>query len=354
MPPTLSSSLPGAARAIVVHRYEGPGSTWDAFVADTPGSSHCHLWGWREVITRTFGHECLYLVAADSAGTWQGVLPLARVRSRVFGHYLVSMPFLNRGGPIGTPEAQRALVDEAVGEAQRSGAHLLELRARDPLPGDLHVSSRKLTVTLDLPATPEPLLKGFHQKVRANTRKAGKAGAEMRYGPEQMEAFYDVYAESMRDLGTPVLPQRFFAEVRDQLAGVVTFGALWLEGRPIAGQCAFEWQDGIELVWGSARREHHALKASSAIHWAFMERAVRHGRRLFDFGRSTPGSGPHEFKKSWGGVDVPLPWAQWSPNGVVATPSADKPLFRAATATWMRLPLGVANRVGPFLSPWLP
>ena len=90
---------------MIVAPYTGTADAWDAFVATQPGWTHFHRYGWRAVIERVFGHQCLYLAARDADGALHGVLPLVRVRSAVFGHYLVSMPFLNYGGPLGTGEA---------------------------------------------------------------------------------------------------------------------------------------------------------------------------------------------------------------------------------------------------------
>ena len=88
-------SLPGVP-------FEGTGAEWDAFAAGQRGFTHYHRYGWKELIEATFGHECVYLAARDESGALAAVLPLVRVKSLVFGHFLVSMPFLNYGGPLST------------------------------------------------------------------------------------------------------------------------------------------------------------------------------------------------------------------------------------------------------------
>lgn len=339
---------------LAVERLGADSAAWDRFVRDTPGSSYCQLSGWRDVIGGSLGHECVMLVARNGGGVVAGVLPLVRVRSRIFGHYLISMAFLNGGGGCGSPEARLALVEAAVEEARRSGVRLLELRGREEAPAPLQRSSRKITVVLPLPATPDELLKSFHSKIRANIKKPVREGMEMRYGADQVEPFYRVYALNMRDLGTPVLPLRFFEAIARQFPDVVLFGVLWAGAKPVCGQCAFVWGDTLEMVWGSADRDYNKFKVTTYVHWVFMEHAIRKGLRTFDFGRCTEGSGTHQFKKQWGGSDVPLPWGIWSPSGVVSPPSPDKPLFKIATRAWQRLPLPVANKLGPLISPGLP
>ncbi|HEX9085175.1 MAG TPA: hypothetical protein VF836_10580, partial [Gemmatimonadaceae bacterium] len=111
----------------------GSEEEWDTFAATQKGYTHFHRLRWRTVIERVFGHECVYLAARDKTGKLAGILPLVRVRSVVFGHYLVSMPFVNYGGPVGTDAAIRALVDEAVAVARRDRVKLLEMRSSVPL-----------------------------------------------------------------------------------------------------------------------------------------------------------------------------------------------------------------------------
>src|SRR5450759_5756532 len=118
---------------IRVEKFTGPYEDWDTFAAAQKGYTHFHRFRWRTVMERVFGHECVYLAARDGAGKLVGILPLVRVRSVVFGHYLVSMPFVNYGGPIGSEAGIRALVDEAVAVARRDRVKLLEMRSSVPL-----------------------------------------------------------------------------------------------------------------------------------------------------------------------------------------------------------------------------
>lgn len=342
--------------AFTVDAHDGTAAEWDAFVRGREGSSFCHLAGWRDVIEGELGHPCTYLVARDADGRWAGVLPLVRVRSLLFGHYLLSMPFLSYGGPLGSPGARRALSEEATRIAGETGADLLELRGRgiDPEP-PLERVERKITVVLDLPDDPEVLWKDtLKSKVRSQVRRPMKEGMETRFGFDQIEPFYKVFQVNMRDLGTPVLPRGFFARIGEVLPDEVEFGCVYLGDEPVAAGCGFVWGSEFEITWASALREFSRMAPNMLLYWAFMERMVERGLGSFNFGRCTPGGGTHRFKQQWGGEDEPLPWGQWSPSGVVETPNPDRPVFRAATNVWSRLPLPVANRLGPVLARWLP
>lgn len=331
-----------------------PDGAWDAFVAQDPGATFCHVAAWREIMTDVLGNECLYYAALDSTGTWEGALPLVRVRAPLLGHYLVSMPFLNAGGPIGTLPARLALADAAVAEAKRSGADLVELRARHAVPGGLRLSQRKITVSLPLPETPAALWESFSSKLKSQIRRPQKAGFEARFGPEHRAAFYDVFARNMRTLGTPVLPAALFERIADRLANHVVFGVVYRGADPVAAGCGFLWRDGFELTWAASRREHSAAAPNMLLYWSFMSHLIERGVRHFDFGRCTPGGGTHRFKQQWGGADVLLPWAQWTSRDVTAPPTPDRPVFRAAAACWRRLPLALTNAIGPIIARRLP
>lgn len=339
---------------ISVARLDGNVAAWDALAASAPESTFCHLAGWRQVMGDVLGHECLYTAACDGAGAWRGVLPLVRVRSRLFGDYLVSLPFLNAGGAIGTPEAVAALTEHAATLARRMNVDLLELRARSSLPAPLRVTQRKLTVRLDLPATADALWQAFPAKLRSQIRRPQKEGLEARFGLDQVEPFYEVFARNMRSLGTPVLPRAFFDRIAAVFDEVALFGAVYRGGQPVAAGCGFVWRDEFEMTWASSLREHSRLAPNMLLYWSVMQRMIERGVRVFDFGRCTAGSGTHRFKQQWGGVDAPLPWLQWSPGDVATTPSPERPVYRLAAAVWRGLPLAVTNWIGPILARQLP
>jgi FemAB-related protein (PEP-CTERM system-associated) len=340
--------------ALWIVAFDGASAAWDAVVAGVPNSTFCHLAGWREIMADVLRHETPFAVALDREGTWQGVLPLVRVRSPLLGHYLVSMPFLNAGGPIGSQAAVAALAEHAAGVARRLGVDLLELRTRALVPSSLRVNQRKITVLLKLPPSAEELWAAFAAKLRSQIRRPMKAGLEARFGPDELNAFYEVFARNTRDLGTPVLPRALFERIAAVFPHQIVFGAVSRGERPVAAAGGFVWRDEFEMTWASALREYRRLAPNMLLYWSFMQRMITRGVRAFDFGRCTPGAGTHQFKRQWGGADVPLPWLQWSPRQLTAPPTPDRPVFRVASAVWRRLPLAVANRVGPLIARQLP
>lgn len=340
---------------LTVAPYEGPAAAWDEFARSQPGFTHFHLLGWRTVIREVFGHSCPYLAARDESGRLAGVLPLVRVKSAIFGHFLVSMPFLNYGGPLGGADAVGLLAAAAVRLAQSSGARLLELRSRVPLPVDLPVSHRKVTVVLDLPTTADELFKRIPAKVRSQVRRPQKEGVTVRFGPDQVEPFFAVFSRHMRDLGTPTLPLRFFQAISREFAEDAWFGCAWLDGRPVACGAGFVWESEFEMTWASSLAEFNRIAPNMLLYWSFMERAIERRLAIFNFGRCTPDGGTHRFKRQWGSRDEQLHWYQHTREGEpAATPSPDEGAFSWGPRLWKHLPLPLATRLGPRIVRYIP
>ena len=339
-----------------VARFAGSADEWNEYVRSQPHWTHFHLYGWRAVLERVFRHECIYLEARDHSGTLIGVLPLVRVRSVVFGHYLVSMPFLNYGGPLGTADAVRALCAESVELAARDKVRLLELRSRQELSTDLTASHRKITVLLDLPSSEAELWSALPAKVRSQVRRPQKEGIVVKIGLDQLEAFYSVFASHMRDLGTPAQSLAFFRAIAKEFPNDVRFACAYLGDQPIACGCGFLWGSEFEITWASALRAHKQLAANMLVYWALMQRAIADGARVFNFGRCTPGSGTHRFKLQWGARDETLWWYQRGGFGEqgAETPSPDQSRYALATQIWRRLPLAMTTRLGPSIVRYIP
>lgn len=329
---------------------------WNAFAARQSGYTHFHRAEWLDVMRRVMGHETFALAALDERDQPHAVLPLVRVKSPLFGHYLMSMPFLNYGGPLGSPEGVRLLVGHATERARRDRVKLLELRSRVPLDVGLPVSHRKVTVVLDLPAAgPDTLFKSFTSKLRSQVRRPQKEGVSVTFGPDNVAGFYEVFSQHMRDLGTPVLSRRLFEVIAETFGDSAWFGVAWLGGRPVACGAGFQWDGEFEMTWASSLREHNRIAPNMLLYWAFMERAMAEGLTRFNFGRCTPDGGTHKFKLQWGGVDEALHWYDYAPGGgEVHTPSPDAGALSMAPRIWQRLPLGLTNALGPHVVKYIP
>ena len=331
-----------------VERFAGPAEEWDAFASAHAGCTHAHRYAWKAIVERVYGHDCPFLCARGPDGGLRAVLPLVDVRAPLLGRSFVSLPYLSHGGPLGEPDAVRAVVAHAARRAAEARADLLELRTGEAPEAGLERVDEKITCVLPLRGGADAVFARFPAKVRSQVRRPQKAGAVMRFGAGEREPFFAVFARAMRDLGTPTHPRAFFAAVAAGLGADAWFGCVYLDGRPAAAGCALRHGDSVELVWAGAVREASAAAPNMLLYAGFIRRAADEGASSFDFGRCTPGSGTHRFKRQWGAADVPLPWHRAVRRpGAPAQPRADRGAFALGARLWRRLPLPLATWLGP-------
>lgn len=331
-----------------VRATDHPPAGWDERVRADQDATFCHLSVWGDVLREVFDLDLTFAFVGEEEDP-DGVMPLVRMPRLGLGHALVSMPYLNYGGPVGTPDAKSALADWALQRAKESGARRLELRCRTPVAGAWPEGREKVTVVLDLPDEPEVLFEDrFRSKLRSQIRRPMKEDMEVRFGPDTIPDFYEVFAVNMRDLGTPVLPRSFFEVIAERFGEQVEFAAVYHEGQPVAGGGGFLWKDEFEITWASSLREFSREAPNMLLYWSLMEQMIERGIGAFNFGRCTPGGGTHRFKSQWGGDDEALSWIGW-PEGSAGKEDDGGGTRERARRLWSRLPLPVANVLGPRL-----
>lgn len=329
---------------------------WDRFVDRRAESTHSHRWGWKDVVEKAFGWHTFYLLAEEN-GEVRGLLPLVWQRSRLFGSFLTSVPYLNAGGVLAETEAaKQALVVEAIAIARKNKARYLELRHRFDPELDLPTRRHKVAMVLPLDGDPKSLWAALPHKVRTDVRKGMKSDLRPEFGNREfLEDFYGVFARNMRDLGTPVYSRRFFAEILRVFPGDVRICRVRLRQTTVAVSFLIGHHGTLEAVWSSSLYDYLALRPNMFLYWSILSFAAEHGFRFFDFGRSTIGSGTHRFKKQWGAQDVPLSWVYWLPDGAsLPELNPENPRYRLAIKIWQHLPVQLTELLGPPLARRLP
>jgi FemAB-related protein (PEP-CTERM system-associated) len=329
---------------------------WDAFIASQPDASGYHLWRWRRVFEQALGHRAHYL-AAERGNQLVGVLPLVEVRSRLFGRALSSLPYVNYGGVLaGDAAAAAALVDRARKLADERSLSFVLLRHRDRQFPELPGRSHKVTMLMPLAASREAMWDRLDRKVRNQVRKAEKSNVTVDAGGvELLDDFYGVFARNMRDLGTPVYGRELFAAILREFPGDARLHIGRVNGVPIAGALSYGYGESIEVPSASSLREHRALCANHLIYWNIIAAAIAEGKRVFDFGRSTPNDGTYNFKEQWGATPRPLWWEYVLRNGQ-PLPADDRHSrkYQLTIDLWKRLPLVVASALGPRIARLVP
>jgi FemAB-related protein (PEP-CTERM system-associated) len=329
---------------------------WNEYAAGNPAATIYHRAEWRELIRQTFGHECLYLQAKDSDRRVIGILPLVHLESRLFGNFMVSMPFFNYGGALADhPGVEAKLMTAANEYAGEKGIQHIEYRdtlLREGLP----VSSRKVCMLLKLPATHDELWDSFPSKLRSQIRRPARENPEVLVGgSEYLDDYYSVFSRNMRDLGTPVYARDFFANILETFSKESKLVSLRIEGKPVAAAFLLGHGDRLEIPWASTVRDVNHLSMNMLLYWEVLKFAIERQYRVFDFGRSSPDSGTFHFKQQWGAQPVPLYWHYWlRAGGQPPAINPDNPKYAMAINVWKKIPLFAANLIGPMVVKYLP
>jgi serine/alanine adding enzyme len=323
---------------------------WDAFVAGASSAHGYHRAGWASVIARSFGQRPYYLLSENASGEVDGVLPLVRHRSRLYGDFIVSLPYLNYGGPCAVSAAvETQLVEDAIRLARADRVEYLELRLTAPEGFGLTVKASKVSMRLPLPSNPDALWKSFPSKLRNQINRPIKEGMTVRIGGvDELDSFHHVFSINMRDVGTPVYSQRFFAQVLREFPDSARICSVYHQERPVASGLVVAFRGMLEIPWASSLRSANRLAPNMLLYWSLLKYACENGYQVFDFGRSSQDAGTYRFKEQWGAKPVPLYWHYWLPDGR-ALPELNpaNPKYRLAINVWKRLPLGLTRLIGP-------
>lgn len=328
----------------------GDADAWDAYVAAQPAASFFHRIGWKNVIERAFSHRCHYLLA-EREGRICGILPLVHQRSVLFGNALISIPFGVYGGVAADDDdVAAALVEQALARAHALKVDCLELRHMQKTCPDWPRKDLYVTFRKSISGDDAENLAAIPRKQRAMIRKGEKAGLSHRV-TTQIEPFYSMYAESVRNLGTPVFPKRYFRLLCEEFAADIELLVVEEQGTPVAGVMSFFHRDEVLPYYGGGTLRARAVKANDYMYWQVMRRAVARGVRVFDYGRSKTGTGSYRFKKHWGFEPEPLHY-EYGLVGAHSIPdvSPANPKYKLFIATWKRLPLPVSKAIGPWLA----
>jgi FemAB-related protein (PEP-CTERM system-associated) len=318
---------------------------WDEFVSRSPEAGIYHRYGWARVIETSYGHAPVYLWAREG-GRVRGILPLVLFRGPLGGRTLVSLPFLDEGGLCADGEVARAaLWAAALAAAGRQRAAAIELRQRPPSGLPLAPLGSKVSVMLELAGDPDAMWRRLDPKVRNQVRKATGSGLAPSWcGVEGLDEFYEVFAQNMRDLGSPVHGRRFFAAVLEEFAGTARLLIVRDGTRPVAAGVCMVFRDTVLVPWASSLRQWRSRCPNNLLYWEVIRSACEKGLRWLDFGRSSPGSGTHRFKMQWGGVEQRLHW-ETSDRSSLVDPAS--PTSRLLTRAWARLPVALTRLLGP-------
>lgn len=324
-----------------------PLEEYDAYVAMHPDASPYHSSAWLKAAVRAYHHSG-WLITVHRGGTLCGVLPLVEVRPPFGSKSLVSLPFCDVGGPLADDEdVKYRLLEEAKTFAANKGVSVSEVReggaALEETDQNSEAPPRKARMLCPLPENSDALFKSYKPKLRSQIRKAGKNGlrSEIRTDIGSVDLFYQVFAWNMRRLGSPVHSREWFRELKQAYGEQMIVGLVFLDDQPVGAGIVLNTGRQACIPWASTLEQYNHLAPNMLLYWTLLSHVCDQGCKLFDFGRSTIGEGTYRFKKQWGAKPYALPWTDQP-----GTASRLRPFIEGV---WRKLPLGVANWIGPKL-----
>jgi len=329
---------------------------WNNYVYSNPNTSIYYKHEWNNLIKNTFGHTGIYLYAEDKNNNIVGVLPLIHLKSRLFGSYLVSMPYFNHGGAIADhPDIEKALMTEADSYLKKLNCTHIEYRddiTRDGYP----VKTEKVNMILSLPGSTEELWGNFTSKLRAQVKRSEKENIEISIGTfECINDFYNVFSRNMRDLGTPVYSKSFFINILETFPEQCKLIIVKHNKEAVSAAFLIGYNDTLEIPWASTIQKVNNLSINMLLYWNVLKYSVENKYRYFDFGRSSKNSGTYNFKKQWGANPKQLFWHYTlAEKEEMPALNPSNPKYALIIKIWKKLPILVTKLIGPFIVKNLP
>ncbi len=323
---------------------------WDSFVMASTDATFFHLSGWQQVVEQAFRHHTYYFFI-EQDGEITGILPLVHIKSLLFGNTLISNAFCVYGGVVANnPKAFAELCDKAQQLARELGVDCLEMRNLQQQHPDWPHKELYVTFRKQLDSDVEKNLNAIPRKQRAMVRAGIKAGL-ISVIDQDVERFYRAYSESVRNLGTPVFPKRYFQLLLQVFGDACEILTVEHEGELVASVMSFYFRDEVLPYYGGGTEQARDLKGNDFMYWEVMRRAVEKGCRVFDYGRSKLDTGSYRFKKHWGFEPEPL-FYEVDLVKAKQIPEINplNPKYQLFIAAWKRLPLPVSQLIGPWLA----
>ncbi|PHZ86063.1 peptidoglycan bridge formation protein FemAB [Paremcibacter congregatus] len=334
----------------------GDCAAWDAYVERHSEATVYHQTAWGRAVVRSMGHKYFYIYVED-AGEIKGLIPLIQVKSRLFGNALISMAFATNGGPIfDSPEVLVLLDGECRRLSRALGVDSLECRNMKKIHDDWPTKSEMYsTFRKTLSEDSEENMMAIPRKQRAMVRKGIKFGLNA-VVDDQPNRLFAMYSESVRNLGTPVFPKKLFYCLKQEYGDNCEILTIETEaGKAVSSVMTFYFRDEVVPYYGGGTVEARALAANDFMYWSLMDRAVQEKKcTIFDFGRSKNGTGAFSFKKNWGFTPEALHYEYILKDGEeIPEINPLNPKYQLMIKTWKKLPLPLANIVGPMVSRYL-
>lgn len=330
---------------------------WEDYVYDHSNGTLFHLLSWKQAVERAFGHRARYLTAWRE-GSLVGLFPLFEVHSVLAGRLMVSVPYATYGGILADDETiASALFERACELAGGIQARSIEMRSVRRAVPDLETRHSHVAFCRDLPESEEDVGSWLPRKARAAARRAiERYSLTTEFNPGALRTVWELYARSMRRLGSPNYPYSFFEELANAFGESCLVQLVRCEGKPVAGLLTFLYRDTVLPYFSGQDERQEIYGLNNYLYAESMRWGVQHGYRRYDFGRTRIGNnGSYDFKRFCGFQPQPLDYQVHIPAGQAEPDlSPGSPRWSAARRVWRALPLPLTRPLGAWLAKSIP
>lgn len=336
----------------IVSLAEG-GREWLDYLETDNRADICHHPAWGNIFAETFGLQSI-LITHRTEGKIDGGLPLVLFDQPLTGKAMISMPYSNYGGILRRSDsAATEIIDTARQILKSFGTDYLEMRHTGGSIGNLadRTQKNRITFRLDLDREADKIFKSFKKQLRTRLRKAAGMGLTWYQGTERLDHFYSLFAQAMKEHGTPVMPKKHFARIIKHLPENTRMMIAYKNNRPVGGKLYMQYKDRVTMTRGCYPNRYKHLLANYHLTWELIQQLAQSEIKWLDFGRSAIDSGGHKYKSNWGPTEIPIftDYIAADPDKIPnLKPESAK--YRLAISTWKKLPLGLTRLIGPRLS----
>jgi FemAB-related protein (PEP-CTERM system-associated) len=339
-------------------------NSWNDFVLKNKNSNLYHFFEWKQIIEKTYGHKTYYLKAVDNNGKIRGILPLAYLKSLIFGKKLISLPYFDIGGILADNiETEKKLLEFSIELFKKLKADCLEIREKkesEYLKEAIfnkykfekkeyfikNTSSDKARMVLNLPQKSTYLFNSYKSKFKNDIKKPFRENLKFKIGgKELLDDFYSIFSVNMRDLGSPVHSKSLFENILELFNEKARIGIVYQEKKALACIFTIGHKKTLSNPWASSLKEYRHLNTNIFQYWKMLEYACLNGYELFDFGRSAPLDNTFKFKKKWGAKPEKLFWYNFSMEN--SSLESEKSKFGGMVKYWQKIPVSVTQIAGP-------
>ena len=338
------------------------------FLSNTPHFIF-HTLEYKKFIEEAFETEYILLAAQDGEKI-KTILPVVKIKSKLFGNKMISSAYLEYGGFAGEEEGVGEILD-FIGKGNSKYGYL-EIRGGEECFDEIlsaKLIKKNLYKRFVLELGPEEKVwKGIQHSKRKAINRALR-NVEVKEVPlAGLDEFYKLYLRNMKRFGSPPYAKKYFESFYRNIVDVgqgKIYGAYikdekslstsglqqdtqCFEGKLVAALLGFCYRDRIHIVIAVSDERFREHRPNDAVHWEFIKWGCEKDYKWFDFGRVREESGQFEYKRKWGPKLLGLPsyFMLWGKKEI---PEVDPSGYGLAVKMWKKMPLWFTKLVGPRL-----